>query len=162
MRLAPIALRWAGDPEEAVSAARAQSVTTYGTRAAVEGCALLADILAEATLPATRLPCDGPGQPSNRQLRRSLLAPGGARNAKGSGRAVMSCISLEAALWRIDRQRQVFRCGAARGQPRRLCGHRGGGHWANRRCAMRPEVDTVALARSAGFGARKSRAERDD
>ena len=48
MRLAPVALRWAGDPEQAIWAARAQSVTTHGAQAAVEGCALLAEILAEA------------------------------------------------------------------------------------------------------------------
>jgi ADP-ribosyl-[dinitrogen reductase] hydrolase len=47
MRLAPVALRWANDPTQAISAARAQSVTTHGAPASVEGCALLAEILAE-------------------------------------------------------------------------------------------------------------------
>jgi ADP-ribosyl-[dinitrogen reductase] hydrolase len=48
MRLAPVALRWVGDPEEAAAMARAQSTTTHGAHAAVEGCALLAEILVEA------------------------------------------------------------------------------------------------------------------
>ena len=48
MRLAPVALRWAGSREQAIAAARAQSVTTHAAPAAVEACALLAEILTEA------------------------------------------------------------------------------------------------------------------
>ncbi len=48
MRLAPVALRWAGSREQAIAAARAQSVTTHAAPAPVEACALLAEILTEA------------------------------------------------------------------------------------------------------------------
>lgn len=48
MRLAPVALRWAGSCEQAIAAARAQSVTTHAAPAPVEACALLAEILTEA------------------------------------------------------------------------------------------------------------------
>lgn len=48
MRLAPVALRWAHDPQQAIAAARGQSVTTHGAPAAVEACAVLAEILAGA------------------------------------------------------------------------------------------------------------------
>jgi ADP-ribosyl-[dinitrogen reductase] hydrolase len=47
MRLAPVALRWSGDPEAASTIAREQSATTHGAPAAVEGCALLAAVLVD-------------------------------------------------------------------------------------------------------------------
>jgi ADP-ribosylglycohydrolase len=51
MRLAPVALRWQGQPDQAIAAARAQSVTTHRHPAAVvEGCALLAEILVDANI----------------------------------------------------------------------------------------------------------------
>jgi ADP-ribosyl-[dinitrogen reductase] hydrolase len=48
MRLAPVALRWMHDLERAVAAARAQSLTTHGALAAVEGCVLLTEVLLDA------------------------------------------------------------------------------------------------------------------
>jgi ADP-ribosyl-[dinitrogen reductase] hydrolase len=56
IRLAPVALRWAGDQERAISAAHAQNVTTQGAPAAVEGCTLLAEILIEAIATGDRVP----------------------------------------------------------------------------------------------------------
>jgi hypothetical protein len=46
--LAPVAIRWCVDSATAVEAARAPSVTTHGAPAAVEGCALITEILVEA------------------------------------------------------------------------------------------------------------------
>ena len=103
MRLAPVALCWSGDPEQAISAARAQSVTTHGASAAVEGCALLAEILVEAI--AT-------GDKASVLRRRSAvessiaaIAAGSWRNKereriRSSGYVVHT---LEAALWCVDR-----------------------------------------------------------
>lgn len=103
MRLAPVALRWAHDRGQAVAVARAQSETTHGAPAAVEGCALLAVILLEAmatgdkqaTLRArhsTEPTVDAVAQGSWRGRDRSAI--------RSSGYVVHT---LEAALWCVDR-----------------------------------------------------------
>lgn len=48
MRLAPVALRYHGDPAEAVAAAQRQSVTTHAAPAAIDACALFAGLLVDA------------------------------------------------------------------------------------------------------------------
>jgi ADP-ribosyl-[dinitrogen reductase] hydrolase len=103
MRLAPVALRWAGDPSQAIAAARAQSVTTHAAPAAVEGCALLTEILVEAI--AT-------GDKAAVLRHRSASEPSIAAIAAGSWRgkdrdAIRSSgyvvHTLEAALWCVER-----------------------------------------------------------
>jgi ADP-ribosyl-[dinitrogen reductase] hydrolase len=103
MRLAPVALRWSDDLEKAAQAARAQSATTHGAPAAVEGCALLAEILIEAI--AT-------GHKAMVLRSRSSTEPSIAGIAAGSWRgkrrdAIRSSgyvvHTLEAALWCVDR-----------------------------------------------------------
>ncbi len=103
MRLAPVVLRWPGEPIAAISAARAQSVTTHAAPAAVEGCALLAEILLEAV--------DTGSKPVTLRPRRSAepsidaVAKGAWRGKRreevpSSGYVVHT---LEAALWSVDR-----------------------------------------------------------
>jgi len=102
MRLAPVVLRWANEPEQAVAAARAQSVTTHATPAAVEGCALLAEILIDAI--AT-------GDKAAALRSRDSAEPAVGAVAQGSWRGrERSAISssgyvvhtLEAALWCVE------------------------------------------------------------
>jgi ADP-ribosyl-[dinitrogen reductase] hydrolase len=45
MRLAPVVLRYAGNREAAIAAARLQSITTHGATACVDGCILLTHLL---------------------------------------------------------------------------------------------------------------------
>jgi ADP-ribosyl-[dinitrogen reductase] hydrolase len=102
MRLAPIVLRWVDEPEQAIAAARAQSVTTHGAPAAVEGCAVLAEILLDAIATGDR--------DSSLRPRRSIeptidaVAQGSWRGKqraaiRSSGYVVHT---LEAALWCVD------------------------------------------------------------
>jgi len=103
MRLAPVALRWASDPRRAVTAARAQSVTTHAAPAAVEGCALLADILVEAIATGEK-----PGVLRHRLAKEPSIAAIGAGSWRGKDRdAIMSSgyvvHTLEAALWCVAR-----------------------------------------------------------
>ncbi len=107
MRLAPVALRWHDDPEAAVAAARAQSVTTHGAATAVEGCALLADILVEAIAGGDRSLLHRVRSSSDPAI--ACIAGGSwrgrARNEiRSSGYVVHT---LEAALWSVD-QSQSF------------------------------------------------------
>jgi len=102
MRLAPVALRWAGNPERAISAARAQSVTTHGAPAAVEGCALLADILVEAIATGERMAALRSRPAGEASI--AAIAAGSWRGKKrdqirSSGYVVHT---LEAALWCVD------------------------------------------------------------
>jgi ADP-ribosyl-[dinitrogen reductase] hydrolase len=103
MRLAPVALRWSADPARAVEAARAQSLTTHGAPAAVEGCALLAEILVEAISAGdktTALRHRTSTEPSIAQIGAGSWR-GKPRNAiRSSGYVVHT---LEAALWCVDR-----------------------------------------------------------
>ena len=103
MRLAPVALRWAGDPEQAIWAARAQSVTTHGAQAAVEGCALLAEILAEAITSG-----DKQTVLRSRSASESTIAAVAKGSWRGKDRDDISSSgyvvhTLEAALWCVDR-----------------------------------------------------------
>lgn len=103
MRLAPVVLRWAGDPERAISAARAQSVTTHGAPAAIEGCALLAEILIEAIATGDRVAALRSRPAGEASI--AAIAAGSWRgkersSIKSSGYVVDT---LEAALWCVDR-----------------------------------------------------------
>lgn len=103
MRLGPVALRWWGDRERAISAARAQSATTHGASAAVEGCALLAEILVEAIATGDKL-----SALRSRRAAETSIAPVAAgswrrkerHSIRSSGYVVHT---LEAALWCTDR-----------------------------------------------------------
>jgi ADP-ribosyl-[dinitrogen reductase] hydrolase len=64
MRLAPVILRWHEQPDQAIAAARRQSVTTHRHPAAVEGCALLAEILVDAIASGDKLTTLRPRQNS--------------------------------------------------------------------------------------------------
>jgi ADP-ribosyl-[dinitrogen reductase] hydrolase len=103
MRLAPVAVRWTFDPQQAAAAARAQSVTTHAAPAAVEGCGLLAEILVEAITT---------GNKERVLRRRSVAEPSIGSIAGGSWRGKdRSDIrssgyvghTLEAAIWCMDR-----------------------------------------------------------
>jgi ADP-ribosyl-[dinitrogen reductase] hydrolase len=97
--------RYAGAPirQTAVEAARAQSVTTHGAPAAVEGCALLAEILVAAIATgdkaiALRL----------RESADPLIAVVAAGSWRGKPRKAIRSSgyvvhTLEAALWCVDR-----------------------------------------------------------
>ena len=103
MRLAPVALRWADNPEQATSAARAQSITTHGAPAAVEGCALLAEILVEAIATGEKQSVLRPRTGTEPSI--AAVAAGSWRGKErheisSSGYVVHT---LEAALWCIHR-----------------------------------------------------------
>jgi ADP-ribosyl-[dinitrogen reductase] hydrolase len=103
MRLAPVALRWVDDREQAVSAARAQSVTTHGTPAAIEGCALLAGILVETIATG-----DKASVLRRRSANESSIAAIAAGSWRGKERHSIRSSgyvvdTLEAALWCVDR-----------------------------------------------------------
>ena len=102
MRLAPIVLRWHHDPSAAVEYARAQSRTTHATLEAVEGCALLAEILVDAIVTGDKSAAFRP---------RTALAPKldaiGKGAWRGKKRAMIESTpyvvhTLEAALWAVD------------------------------------------------------------
>lgn len=103
MRLAPVALRWRGDRARAISAARAQSVTTHGAPAAVEGCALLAELLVEAIATADKravLRRRSAAEPSIAAVAAGSWRGKDRRRIRSSGYVVHT---LEATLWCIDR-----------------------------------------------------------
>jgi ADP-ribosyl-[dinitrogen reductase] hydrolase len=103
MRLAPVALRWAGDPERAIPAARAQSVTTHGAPAAVEGCALLAEILIEAIASGDREAALR-SRPANEASIAAIAAGSWRGKERSSIRSSGYVVhTLEAALWCVDR-----------------------------------------------------------
>ena len=99
MRLAPVALRWAHDPQQAIAAARGQSVTTHGAPAAVEACAVLAEILVEAIATGDKEAALRPraaGEPSI-----AAVASGSWKGKEGHeiGSSGYVVHTLEAALW---------------------------------------------------------------
>lgn len=103
MRLAPVALRWSGSCEQAIAAARAQSVTTHAAPAAVEACALLAEILTEAIAIGDKEAVLRPRTASEPSI--AAVGSGSWRGKerpeiRSSGYVVHT---LEAALWCIDR-----------------------------------------------------------
>jgi ADP-ribosylglycohydrolase len=103
MRLAPVVLRWAGSREQAIAAARAQSVTTHAAPAAIEGCALLAEILTEAIATGNKeavLRPRGAGEPSIAAVGAGSWRGKERQQIRSSGYVVHT---LEAAFWCIDR-----------------------------------------------------------
>jgi ADP-ribosyl-[dinitrogen reductase] hydrolase len=103
MRLAPVALRWAGDPRQAISAARAQSITTHAAPAAIEGCALLAEILTDAIATGDKEVVLKPrtaSEPSVAAVAAGSWRDKERREIRSTGYVVHT---LEAALWCIDR-----------------------------------------------------------
>jgi ADP-ribosyl-[dinitrogen reductase] hydrolase len=103
MRLAPVALRWAESREQAIAAARAQSVTTHASPAAVEGCALLAEILTDAMATGDKEAVVRPrtaSEPSIAAVGAGSWRGRERREIRSSGYVVHT---LEAALWCIDR-----------------------------------------------------------
>lgn len=103
MRLAPVALRWAESREQAIAAARAQSVTTHAAPAAVEACALLAEILTEAIATGDKaavLRARTAGEPSIEAVGAGSWRGKERREIRSSGYVVHT---LEAALWCVDR-----------------------------------------------------------
>jgi ADP-ribosyl-[dinitrogen reductase] hydrolase len=103
MRLAPVALRWHGQPDRAITAARAQSEATHGAPVALDACAFFAALLVEAIGGATK-----------EQVLRDRQFPGAAEIAaiargewrhkhrdeiRSSGYVVHT---LEAALWCVE------------------------------------------------------------
>ena len=103
MRLAPVALRWAESPAQAIAAARAQSVTTHAAPAAVEACAVLAEILTEAIATGNKEAVLRPRAASD-----SSIAAVGAGSWRGKERHEIRSSgyvvhTLEAAFWCIDR-----------------------------------------------------------
>jgi ADP-ribosyl-[dinitrogen reductase] hydrolase len=90
MRLAPVALRWAGGREQAIAAARAQSVTTHAAPAAVEACALLAEILTEAIATDNKEAVLRPRAAGERQSRPLAPDSGAGKIGSRSDRAAMS------------------------------------------------------------------------
>lgn len=103
MRLAPVVLRWLEDREAAIAAARAQSVTTHGAASAVEGCALLAEILLDAIATGDRTVLREPRSSPDSAI---AAIAGGSWHGKvrdeirSTGYVVHT---LEAALWAVDR-----------------------------------------------------------
>jgi len=103
MRLAPVALRWFNHRTRAVEAARTQSRTTHATAAAVEACALLAEILVDTILTGNRECTLRSGRASGLSV--SAIAQG---SWQGKARDEISSTpyvvhTLEAALWAVDR-----------------------------------------------------------
>ncbi len=102
MRLAPVALRWANESAQAVAAARAQSLTTHGAPAAVEGSAVLAEILVDALATGDKAAVLRPRHSAEPTI--GAVAGGSWRGKdrsaiRSSGYVVHT---LEAALWCVD------------------------------------------------------------
>ncbi len=106
MRLAPVAIRWCGDPGKAREAARLQSRTTHGAAQAVDACGFFAGLLVAAI----------EGEPKEALLRPRAFAGdkavaeiaacswrGKRRDAISSSGYVVH--TLEAALWAVDTAR---------------------------------------------------------
>jgi ADP-ribosyl-[dinitrogen reductase] hydrolase len=103
MRLAPVALRWAGSREQAIAAARAQSVTTHAAPAAVEACAFLAELLTDAIATGSKeavLRRRAASEPSIAAVGAGSWRGKERHQIRSSGYVVHT---LEAALWCIDR-----------------------------------------------------------
>jgi ADP-ribosyl-[dinitrogen reductase] hydrolase len=109
MRLAPVALYFSADEDTAVHQAGESSLTTHGCDESVDGCRLLARVLAralagrpkDAVLAAGREPelqghGDRPLAPAIAEIASGAWFGKGAHQVRGSGYVVQS---LEAALW---------------------------------------------------------------
>lgn len=102
MRFAPVALRWPDDPPQAIAGARAQSVTTHAAPAAIEGCALLAEILVGAIATGDKqivLRNRTAGEPSIAAAAAGSWREKDRDAIQSSGYVVHT---LEAALWCVD------------------------------------------------------------
>ncbi len=103
MRLAPVAIRWRGEPDKARAAARLQSRTTHGNAQAVDACDFFAGLLVEVI----------GGEPKKALLRPRAFAGDkavaeiAAGSWRGKRRDEISSSgyvvhTLEAALWAVD------------------------------------------------------------
>lgn len=103
MRLAPVILRWHSSPTIAVAAARAQSRTTHGAPAAVEGCAALADILLDAVSTGDKQTVLRPRSSADPSI--ATVVGGSWRDKERSAISSSGYVvhTLEAALWVINR-----------------------------------------------------------
>lgn len=102
MRLAPVPIRFAFDPEKLKEVARRQSCTTHGADEAVEACAAYAGLIAEAIRGGRKddvlSPRSWPG-PERVAAAMRMETPGWSRErVRGSGYVIHS---LEAALWAV-------------------------------------------------------------
>lgn len=115
MRLAPVALRWAHTPADAIAFAAQSSRTTHGAREAVDACRYVAGLIAGALAGASRAALLAPMYaPVPNTWDEEPLAPRIARVAAGSFQAKEPPAirgsgyvveSLEAALWAFARAR---------------------------------------------------------
>lgn len=121
MRLAPVPMRYAGEPPEAIAFAAASSRTTHGARAAVDACRYFAGLLVGALDGVDRETLLSPGyspvegmwdhEPLVEEIARVAAGSFKDRNPpeiRGTGYVVQS---LEAALWAFHRS-DNFRDGA--------------------------------------------------
>jgi ADP-ribosyl-[dinitrogen reductase] hydrolase len=102
MRLAPVALRYAKDPQAAFDAARLQSVTTHGTTACIDGCILLTHLLlALSNRPNLEEALQTAPETENPEIRDIALGNfvGKRRDEINSSGYVVH--TLEAALWAV-------------------------------------------------------------
>lgn len=100
MRLAPAAIRYHADRRKAVDAARRQSATTHAAPAAVDACALFAELLVDAIAGIGRRDLLAPrrfdGHPAIAATARGRFAGRHCNEIKSSGYVLHT---LEAALW---------------------------------------------------------------
>ena len=103
MRLAPVAIRWHADPTGAQSAAREQSVTTHGAPAAVEACALYAQMLVEAIQGQPKEPVlVSRHWPDDSDVGRVASGSWRGRQRPDVSSSGYVIHTLEAALWAVD------------------------------------------------------------
>lgn len=109
MRLAPVAMYWHREREDALKAARDQSVTTHGTPAAVEACAYFADVLLDAieAQPKAQVlrPREWPADKDVDAIARGSWIGKQRSDIQSSGYVIHT---LEAALWSVS-QTENFR-----------------------------------------------------
>lgn len=102
MRLAPVAILYAFDPERRLETARRQSAVTHGAEEAVEACAAYADLLAEGIQGWSKAQVFTPrhGWAPEKVARAMRMETLGwdRRQVRGSGYVIHS---LEAALWAV-------------------------------------------------------------
>ncbi len=103
MRLAPVVLCWVEEPDQAVAAARAQSLTTHGAPAAVEGCAILAEILLDAIRTGDKRTTLRPRHCGEASI--AAVALGSWRDKRREAIRSTGYVvhTLEAAMWCVDR-----------------------------------------------------------
>lgn len=121
MRLAPVPMRWAADPERAIALARESSRTTHGTLTCLDACRFMAGILVGALNGAPKAELLAPSyDPLNNGWQTEPLCPEIAEIAAGSFRAKQPpeisgtgyvVDALEAALWAFH-QADTFETGA--------------------------------------------------